>query len=102
MFYASKFQQEQTMTDMENRQSESSCEICEGPVFTTCVGCGEAVCQACARFELIGSGCGSVWAVYYCQACAMDPDMNPNAILREPEELEAAEKRLERFGFSAS
>ncbi len=73
------------MTDMENRQSGSSCEICGGKVFTVCPGCGKAVCQACARFELIGSGCGSVWPVYYCPACVQDPVINPNAILREPE-----------------
>ena len=74
-----------SMTDMENRNSGSSCEICRGQVFTTCPGCGKALCQACARLELIGSGCGSVWPAYYCPACVMDPDINPNAMLREPE-----------------
>ena len=73
------------MTDMENDKSGSFCEICRGQVFTTCLGCGKAVCQACARFELIGSGCGSVWPAYYCPGCVMDPDINPNAILREPD-----------------
>ena len=73
------------MTDMENVKPGSSCDICRGQVFTTCLGCGKAVCQECARFELLGSGCGCVWPAYYCPACVMDPDINPNAMLREPD-----------------
>jgi hypothetical protein len=53
--------------------------------FTTCLGCGMPVCEKCARFELIGSGCGCVWPAYYCRTCAFDPAVNPNAAFREPE-----------------
>jgi hypothetical protein len=52
-------------------------------MFTECPGCGKALCQACARLELIGSGCGSVWPLYYCPACVLNRDINPNAVLRE-------------------
>jgi hypothetical protein len=53
--------------------------------FVACLGCGMPLCEPCARFELIGSGCGCVWPVYYCTACARDPMINPNAALREPD-----------------
>lgn len=55
-----------------------------------CLGCGIPVCEACARFELIGSGCGCVWPAYYCHACAFDPAVNPNASFREPERIPPA------------
>lgn len=54
-------------------------------VFAVCLGCGAPLCEGCSRFELIGSGCGCVWPVYYCSACAHDPCINPNAMFREPE-----------------
>jgi len=63
-----------------------SCEICrEKIVFAPCLGCGKRVCDACSRFELIGSGCGCVWPAYYCTDCVGDPLVNPNAMLRDPE-----------------
>ena len=71
------------MSEDLKQQPENSCQICGDKVFTTCFGCGIAVCEKCSRFELIGSGCGSVWPVYYCPTCAQDPCVNPNAILRD-------------------
>ncbi len=63
-----------------------SCGTCGGAkVFTTCLGCGAPMCEACSRFELIGSGCGCVWPAYYCRVCAGDPQVNPNALFREQE-----------------
>jgi hypothetical protein len=35
--------------------------------------------------ELVGSGCGCVWPVYYCLLCVSDPLINPNALLRDPD-----------------
>ncbi len=71
---------------MEEENSEPVCLVCgERKVFTTCTGCSRTICESCSRFELVGSGCGTVWPVYYCPACAQDPDINPNAVLREPE-----------------
>jgi len=67
----------------ENLKPESSCQICEGRVFTTCLGCEIALCEKCSRFELIGSGCGCVWPAYYCPTCVQDPLINPNAPLRD-------------------
>lgn len=62
------------------------CAICEqGKKFTACTGCGKSVCETCSRFELIGSGCGTVWPVYYCRQCSQDPHINPNAVFRDPE-----------------
>jgi hypothetical protein len=62
------------------------CETCRGKVvFVLCLGCGAGICETCARFELIGSGCGCVWPAYYCYTCAFDPAINPNASFREPE-----------------
>ncbi len=54
-------------------------------VFVRCLGCEIPICEDCARFELIGSGCGCVWPAYYCVSCAFDPAVNPNASFREPE-----------------
>jgi hypothetical protein len=63
------------------------CESCGvKALFATCLGCGMELCENCARFELIGSGCGCVWPVYYCRDCVANPTINPNAALREPEE----------------
>ena len=76
------------MNDMENRQSGNSCDICGGRVFAACPGCGKSVCQACARLELIGSGCGSVWPVYYCPVCVLDQDINPNAFPSRPKRMQ--------------
>ena len=62
-----------------------ACETCRGKaVFALCLGCGAGVCETCAQFELIGSGCGCVWPAYYCPKCAWDPAVNPNAALRDP------------------
>ena len=64
-----------------------ACETCrEKAVFALCLGCGAGVCEACALFELIGSGCGCVWPAYYCPKCAWDPMVNPNAAFRDPPE----------------
>lgn len=61
----------------------TTCSLCtRRSAFTTCTGCGAAVCEVCAHFELIGSGCGCVWPAYYCDRCVEDPHTNPNAPLR--------------------
>ena len=54
--------------------------------FIRCTGCEIQLCQECACFELIGSGCGCVWPAYYCPKCAWDPMVNPNAAFRDPQE----------------
>ena len=68
-------------------QLTGTAEVCSrcgrSPVFAACAGCGGLLCGDCARFELIGSGCGTVWPVYYCAKCAADPLINPNAPVRE-------------------
>jgi hypothetical protein len=61
----------------------TTCAVCaQHPVFTNCTGCGTGICESCAHFELIGSGCGCVWPAYYCSRCVADPLINPNAPLR--------------------
>ena len=45
-----------------------------------CTGCEVPLCQECACFELIGSGCGTVIPAYYCLLCVKDPGINPNAV----------------------
>ena len=68
---------------MENKDL---CAICiKAKVFVKCLGCSVSLCEKCACFELIGSGCGCVWPAYYCFACAHDPQINPNAVFREPD-----------------
>jgi len=42
--------------------------------------------------EIVGSGCGCVWPVYYCLNCISNPAINPNALLREPEQMDKGEK----------
>ena len=74
------------MADFGETQVAGCCAMCGWRrLFTTCLGCGLELCDRCARFELIGSGCGCVWPVYYCQSCVQNPSINPNAMLREPE-----------------
>ncbi|MEN6320370.1 MAG: hypothetical protein ABFD82_16660 [Syntrophaceae bacterium] len=66
---------------MENKDI---CSMCiNAKVFVKCPGCGMPVCEKCSRFELIGSGCGCVWPVYYCSQCAQNPMINPNAVFRD-------------------
>jgi len=65
-------------------ENEVLCGICvKAKVFAKCLGCSVSLCERCACFELIGSGCGCVWPAYYCFACAHDPLINPNAAFRE-------------------
>jgi hypothetical protein len=67
-------------------EDEVLCAICiKTKVFVKCLGCSVSLCESCACFELIGSGCGCVWPAYYCFACAHDPMINPNAAFREPD-----------------
>ena len=74
------------MNSIKKTDLAGCCQICGGvAIFVTCLGCGIEMCEGCARFELIGSGCGCVWPAYYCAACARNPFINPNAILRDPE-----------------
>jgi len=59
-------------------------EVCghcgKRPSFIKCTGCEIPLCQECACFELIGSGCGTVIPAYYCLHCVKDPRINPNAV----------------------
>lgn len=65
------------------KEDPLTCSVCvQRPVFTSCAGCGLGLCESCAHFELIGSGCGCVWPTYYCGRCAANPLINPNALLR--------------------
>jgi hypothetical protein len=48
--------------------------------FIICTGCEIPLCQECACFELIGSGCGTVIPAYYCLLCVKDARINPNAV----------------------
>jgi len=60
------------------------CGICnKEKVFTECLGCETAVCERCSCLELVGSGCGCVWPVYYCIKCVYDPRINPNAVFKD-------------------
>jgi hypothetical protein len=36
------------------------------------------------NFELVGSGCGTVYPLYYCPECARNEQINPNAIFKDP------------------
>ncbi|MFZ2447038.1 MAG: hypothetical protein WAW37_11825 [Syntrophobacteraceae bacterium] len=68
----------------EEKRQGGACARCGGaPVFTACAGCGAMLCGKCVLFELIGSGCGCVWPLWYCPTCAADPLVNPNASLRD-------------------
>ena len=61
------------------------CGICDKEkAFALCPGCGISLCEHCSCLELIGSGCGSVWPVYYCMTCVQNPMLNPNAIFKDP------------------
>jgi hypothetical protein len=74
------------MDDPGETEMVGRCAMCGGrKLFAACLGCGLELCERCARFELIGSGCGCVWPVYYCKRCVQDPSINLNAMLREPE-----------------
>ncbi|HET6459703.1 MAG TPA: hypothetical protein VFG29_02840 [Syntrophales bacterium] len=65
-------------------EDKALCDICtKAKVFTKCLGCAVSLCEGCACFELIGSGCGCVWPAYYCFACVHDPHINPNAVFKE-------------------
>lgn len=59
------------------------CVCCSAESFTPCAGCLDWVCERCAQFELIGSGCGCVWPAYFCPKCVCDPLINPNAVFRD-------------------
>ncbi len=62
------------------------CLTCgNGNVFTSCAGCGILLCQECSNFELLGSGCGTVWPVWYCGRCVSDALINPNAAFKGEE-----------------
>ncbi|MCX7635751.1 MAG: hypothetical protein N2Z74_08415 [Syntrophales bacterium] len=69
---------------MKTREIIARCEACgrEGG-FTPCADCRRELCSSCARFELVGSGCGTVIPVYFCPTCVMDPLINPNAVFRQ-------------------
>ena len=67
-------------------QNKNICGMCQKvKEYTVCLGCEIPICEQCARFEIIGSGCGCVWPVYYCSACAQNPMINPNAVFRDPD-----------------
>ncbi|MBN2254532.1 MAG: hypothetical protein JW736_02395 [Deltaproteobacteria bacterium] len=62
------------------------CSVCrKAPGVITCSGCRKVLlCLSCAHFELVGSGCGTVYPLYYCPACAYDEQINPNACFKDP------------------
>jgi hypothetical protein len=63
------------------------CADCRKQKFwTPCKWCGKPLCDACAQFELLGEGCGTVVPAYFCAICVMDPFCNPNAMFRETKE----------------
>ena len=65
--------------------SRMPCGTCgRKKTMVKCIGCDAPVCETCAQFELVGSGCGCVWPAYYCPKCAWDPLVNPNAAFRDP------------------
>ncbi len=69
--------------EMESRVHPGR-EVCghcgKRPSFTKCTGCEIPLCQECACFELIGTGCGTVIPAYYCLLCVKDAKINPNAV----------------------
>jgi hypothetical protein len=48
--------------------------------------CRKPLCEACARFELLAEGCGTVVPAYFCATCVVDPFCNPNAIFWQMKE----------------
>jgi hypothetical protein len=48
--------------------------------------CRKPLCEACAHFELLASGCGTVVPAYFCATCVVDPFCNPNAIFWQMKE----------------
>lgn len=75
--------EERKEDEMEFR-TDSEREVCghcgKRLSFIKCTGCEMPLCEACACFELIGSGCGTVIPAYYCLACVKDAKINPNAV----------------------
>jgi hypothetical protein len=56
------------------------CEVCnDASMQLKCSFCRKGLCYACAHFELVGSGCGTIYPLYYCPSCAYDDSINPNA-----------------------
>ena len=62
------------------------CEVCnKNEAQIKCSSCRMALCYNCAHFELVGSGCGTVYPLYYCSRCAHDEKINPNAGFKDQE-----------------
>ncbi len=62
-----------------------TCETCRAKVvFAPCLGCGAGVCETCALFELIGSGCGCVMAGLLLPEMRLGPDGEPERRLSRP------------------
>jgi hypothetical protein len=77
------FSGERKEDEMESRANTER-EVCghcgKRLSFIKCTGCEIPLCQECACFELIGSGCGTVIPAYYCLLCVKDARINPNAV----------------------
>jgi hypothetical protein len=77
------FSGERKEDEMESRANTER-EVCghcgKRSSFIKCTGCEIPLCQECACFELIGSGCGTVIPAYYCLLCVKDARINPNAV----------------------
>lgn len=70
--------------DKQGSVMDDLCADCgKQKIWTTCKWCGKSLCEACAQFELLGEGCGTVVPAYFCTTCAIDPFCNPNAMFRE-------------------
>ncbi|HRT61588.1 MAG TPA: hypothetical protein P5551_04395 [Syntrophales bacterium] len=65
-------------------KKETGCAKCGNPKsYARCLGCEVNLCESCAILDLVGTGCGCVWPVYYCIDCAHDPYINPHALFKD-------------------
>ena len=71
---------EDVMESRANAERETCGHCGKRLSFIRCTGCEIPLCQECACFELIGSGCGTVIPAYYCLLCVKDARINPNAV----------------------
>ena len=75
---------------IEGGVMDELCADCRKQKFwTPCTWCKKPLCEACARFELLAEGCGTVVPAYFCATCVVDPCCNPNAIFWQMKETDA-------------
>ncbi|MBA4396735.1 MAG: hypothetical protein C0394_05045 [Syntrophus sp. (in: bacteria)] len=84
---------------IERGVMDELCADCRKHKFwTPCKWCGKPLCDACAQFELLAEGCGTVVPAYFCATCVIDPFCNPNAMFRELKETDVRYNKDRRMG----